>query len=259
MGEDLTSVNIHLLKNPELKNPVLVCGLPGSGFVGKLAVEHLIKELGAKIFGVVYSYNFPPQVIIKPNGTVDILKNELYYFKSKVSNDLILYTGDSQPITPEADYQVADKILELANELGTKKIFTLAAYITGSFVKEPKVYGTATDVSTTNDLSNYGVILMKEGSITGMNGLLVGLAKVKGMLGLSLLGETSGYIVDANASKAVLAIFCKIMNIRVNMTRLTEHAKNTEMIAKKLGQLKTSQKSHPEVGQQNNKNLGYIS
>ena len=49
MGEDLTSVNIHLLKKPELKNPVLVCGLPGSGFVGKLAVEHLIKELGAKI------------------------------------------------------------------------------------------------------------------------------------------------------------------------------------------------------------------
>ena len=259
MGEDLTSVNIHLLKNPELKNPVLVCGLPGSGFVGKLAVEHLIKELGAKIFGVVYSYNFPPQVIIKPNGTVDILKNELYYFKSKVSNDLILYTGDSQPITPEADYQVADKILELASELGTKKIFTLAAYITGGFVKEPKVYGTATEISAANDLSNYGVILMKEGAITGMNGLLVGLAKVRGMLGLSLLGETSGYIVDANASKAVLTIFSKIMNIEVDMTRLIEHAKNSEKIVKKLGQLRNSQDSHPEVGKQNNKNLGYIS
>ena len=258
MGEELTKVNIHLLNEPELKKPVLVCGLPGSGFVGKLAVEHLVKELGAEIFGVVYSYNFPPQVIIKPNGTVDIIKNELFYWKSKVSNDLILYTGDSQPITPEADYQVADKILELASGFGTKKIFTLAAYITGGFVKEPKVYGAATDVSAANDLSNHGAILMKEGSITGMNGLLVGLAKVRGMLGLSLLGETSGYIVDANASRAVLTIFSKIMDIEVDMTRLIEHAKNTEMIVKKLDQLK-NQDSHPKVGKQKDKNLGYIS
>ena len=92
-----------------------------------------------------------------------------------------------------------------------------------------------------------------------MNGLLVGLAKVRGMLGLSLLGETSGYIVDANASKAVLTIFSKIMNIEVDMTRLIEHAKNTEKIVKKLGQLRNNQDSHPAVGKQNNKNLGYIS
>ncbi|MFQ6135286.1 MAG: proteasome assembly chaperone family protein, partial [Nitrososphaerales archaeon] len=205
-------------------------------------------------------YNFPPQVLIRPDGTVDIIKNELYYWRSKdSSNDLILYTGDSQPITPEADYEVADKVLEVAEKLGAKKVFTLAAYITGGFVKNPKVYGTATDSSAISDLKNHGVILMKEGSITGMNGLLVGLAKVRGMQGVSLLGETSGYIVDANASKAVLGVFAKMMNLEIDMTRLTERVKGTEAIVKTLDQLRRGQEAAPESRPRKDKDLGYIS
>jgi uncharacterized protein (TIGR00162 family) len=256
----LAAVNINLLKEPELKNPVLVCGLPGSGFVGKLALEHLTTELNAELFALIYSYNFPPQVLIRPDGTVDIMKNELYYWNSKdTSNDLILYTGDSQPVTPGADYEVADRVLEVAEKLGAKKVFTLAAYITGGFVKEPKVYGTATDLPIIDDLKNHGVIIMKEGSITGMNGLLVGLAKVRGMQGVSLLGETSGYIVDANASKAVLNVFTKMMNLKIDMTRLTERAKSTEAIVKTLDQLRGGQEAAPETRPGKDRNLGYIS
>lgn len=256
----MASIHVNLFKEPDLKNPILICGLPGSGFVGKLAVEHLTKELGAELFGVIYSYNFPPQVIIRPDGTVDIIKNELYFWKSKNSpNDLILYTGDSQPITPEADYEVADKILEVVENLGVKKVFALAAYITGGFVKEPKVYGTATDASAISDLRSSGVIVMSEGSITGMNGLLVGLAKLRGMQGVSLLGETSGYIVDANASKAVLDIFTKMMNLKIDMTSLTERAKSAEKIVKTLDQIRRSQESVGESRPKKDKDLGYIS
>ncbi|OHE54873.1 MAG: proteasome assembly chaperone family protein, partial [Thaumarchaeota archaeon RBG_16_49_8] len=222
-------INIRLLEEPDLKDPILICGLPGSGFVGKLALEHLINELGAKLFGVIYSYDFPPQAIIQPDGTVDIIKNELYYWRSKDSaNDLILYTGDSQPITPDADYEVADKILELARKMGAKKVYALAAYITGGFVKIPRVFAAATETTIVDDLKKYGVVLMTEGSITGMNGLLVGLAKIHDMQGISLLGETSGYIIDANASKVVLEVFAKMMNLKIDMTTLDQRAKSTE-------------------------------
>lgn len=254
------AISVHLFKEPVLKNPVLVCGLPGSGFVGKLAVEHLAKELGAELFGVIYSYYFPPQVMIKPDGTVDVIKNELYYWKSNDSNDLILYTGDSQPITPEADYEVADKVLEVAAKLGVKQVFTLAAYITGGFAKNPKVYGTSTDLSVIERLKSHGVTVMTEGSITGMNGLLVGLAKIRGMQGISLLGETSGYIVDANASKAVLEVFTKMMNLKIDMTKLAERALSTEAVMKTLDQLAKGQHEHPpETSPDKDRNLGYIS
>jgi uncharacterized protein (TIGR00162 family) len=252
-------IDIRLLKEPDLNDPLLVCGLPGSGFVGKLAVEHLAKELSAELFAVIYSYNFPPQAIVRPDGTLDVLKNELYYWTSKDSNDLILYTGDSQPITPDADYEAADRILEVAQKLGSKKVYTLAAYITGGFVKQPKVYGAATDSSTIAELKKHGVILMTEGSITGMNGLLVGLAKVRGMQGVSLLGETSGYIVDANASKAVLDVFTKMVNIEIDMTSLAQRAKNTESVVKTLDQLRRGQEGSAESGPKKDRDLGYIS
>ena len=34
-------------KTPPLHSPHLICGFPGTGLVGKLAVDYLIKELGA--------------------------------------------------------------------------------------------------------------------------------------------------------------------------------------------------------------------
>ena len=40
---------------PDLKAAYLICGFPGSGYVGKLAVDHLIEELYAAHFG--YSYH----------------------------------------------------------------------------------------------------------------------------------------------------------------------------------------------------------
>ncbi len=254
-------INIRLLEEPDLKDPILICGLPGSGFVGKLALEHLISELGAKLFGVVYSYDFPPQAIIQPDGTVDIIKNELYYWRSKDSaNDLILYTGDSQPITPDADYEVADKILELVRKMGAKKIYALAAYITGGFVKIPRVFAAATETTIIDDLKKYGVVLMTEGSITGMNGLLVGLAKVHDMQGISLLGETSGYIIDANASKAVLEVFTKMMNLKIDMSSLDQRAKSTEAVVKTLDQLRHGQEEPSvETSPKDDRDLGYIS
>ena len=34
-------------KPPSLQSPILICGFPGSGYVGKIAVDHVISELHA--------------------------------------------------------------------------------------------------------------------------------------------------------------------------------------------------------------------
>ena len=66
-------------RKPVLKEPILIEGLPGIGNVGKLAVEHLIEEIGAKKFVEIYSKDFPPQVFINTDGTIKLVNNELYY------------------------------------------------------------------------------------------------------------------------------------------------------------------------------------
>jgi hypothetical protein len=251
-------VRIKIFEKPELKNPIAVCGLPGSGYVGKLAVEHLARELNAKKFAEVYCYAFPPQVTIRQNGSVDMIKNELYYWKSKNGEyDLIIYTGDSQPVTPEAEYEVSDRVTELIRELGAKTLFTLAAFITGAFTETPRVYGTATDVDTLEELKRHGVQLMNEGNITGMNGLLVGFAKMKDIKGVCLLGETSGYIVDPKAAQSVLEVFTKILGIKIDMSNLEKRALETGEIVRTIREMQRRRTVKPK--ERGKEDLGYIS
>ena len=46
---------------PKGANPVLICGLPGSGYVGKLAADHLIRSFELKKVAEYNSATFPPR------------------------------------------------------------------------------------------------------------------------------------------------------------------------------------------------------
>ena len=71
---------------------------------------------------------------------------------------------------------------------------------------------------------------MSQGNITWMNGLLFGLAKLRGMDGCFLSAETSGYSVDTKAARGVLLALTKVLGITIDMTRLDERAKEIEKL-----------------------------
>jgi hypothetical protein len=246
-------------KMPKLEQPYLVCGLPGSGYVGKLAVEHIIQELGAKLFADIYSYSFPPQVVIRSDGTADLMKNSMYYWKGNGKPDMLLLTGDAQPSTPEAEYMLVDQILDLAARFNTSTVFTLAAYITGAFVDKPKVYATATDGEFIKEFQSHGMLPMDGGSITGMNGLIIGIAKLKGMRGMCLLGETSGYVVDAKASQAVLQSLLDMIEMKIDMKNLEKRAMDTELLIRTIEQQMQKRGLQEQPTKQPSKDVGYIS
>lgn len=241
--------------------PHLVCGFPGSGYVGKLAIDHLIQELHAEHLVDIYSSSFPPQVMIRTDGTADLMKNSIFSWQDKETS-LLLLTGDSQPSNPDSEYALAEQILDFGARLGAKQVFTLAAYITGVFVDKPRVFGTATDASIVGDFASHGVSLMDSGSINGMNGLVIGIAKLRGIKGTCLLGETSGYVVDAKASKAVLEALLSIINVNVDMSNLEKRAKDTEMLIQTIEQQMSGRGGLTQEGQQQPqkpRNTGYIS
>ena len=219
---------------PKSSNPVLVCGLPGSGYVGKLAADHLVSTLGFKKVAEYSSPTFPPQVSVKEDGTVDPPKGGLYFASVKRSRALFVFTADTQPTTAEGEYELSDAVVKFAKKCGVKRVYTLAAYITGSFSKSPRVYGTGTSKEIVGLLADNGVTLMKDGGISGMNGLLIGMAALRGMEGACLLGETSGYVVDAGASKAVLELLSKVLDITIDTSKLDEKAEETRKVISQL-------------------------
>lgn len=224
----------RVLALPKGKSPVLVCGLPGSGYVGKLAADHLVSSFKLKKVAEYSSPTFPPQVSVKDDGTADPPRGELYFGNLKGGKSLFVFTADAQPTSSEGEYELSDAVVRFAKKCGVQKVYTLAAYITGSFSTAPKVYGAGTSRAMATSLSEKGVTLMKDGGISGMNGVLIGMAALRGLEGACLLGETSGYLVDAAASKAVLELLSRVVGLRVDTSKLEDKAQETQKVISQL-------------------------
>jgi uncharacterized protein len=251
------SVAEKVLEVPRATNPVLVCGLPGSGYVGKLAADHLVSSFKLRKVVEYTSPSFPPQVSVREDGTADPPKGELFFANAKKGKSLFVFTADAQPTTSEGEYELSDAVVKFVKKCGVKRVYTLAAYITGSFSKSPKVYGAGTSKEMAKSLAEKGVTLMKDGGISGMNGLLIGVASLRGLQGACLLGETSGYVVDAGASKAVLQLLSKVVDFPVDTSKLEEKAEETQRVISQLQAMaEQSKEAAPQTGR--DQRPGYI-
>jgi proteasome assembly chaperone (PAC2) family protein len=97
--------------------------------------------------------------------------------------------------------------------------------------REPRVWGTATNAQLVKYLEVYGVIPMGEGTIGGLNGLLLGVARQRGIEGVCLLGEMPIYatrIANPKASQAVLEVLTKMLGIEMDLEDLTAMAEQME-------------------------------
>ena len=252
-------IKLKTKKNIVLNNPILVCGMPGSGYVGKIAVDYLIKQFKGKEICQIESNLFPPQVIIKNDGTSENIKYKIFKLeKTKNNKDLLILTGESQPTTSESNYIISEKIIEYIKKLGVKEVYTLAAYITGTFVKQPKVFGTSTNMKQIKQMKKSNIVIMNEGIITGMNGLLIGIAKIHNIKGTSLLGETSGYVFDHNSSKIVLESLSKLLKIKINTEFLDIKAKVNDELISQIEQMKETNENEA-IKYEENKEIQYIS
>ena len=227
-------------KKPRLKNPILVEGLPGVGHVGKLVAEHMVEELGAKKIMEIYSPHFPPQVIVEDDGTIRLVRNEIYAYKSKNKNDLLILVGDHQSTSNEGHYELSSIFLDIAEEFKVRRIYALGGYGVGQLVDTDSVLGAANKIELVRELKEYGVEFRANepaGGIVGASGLLLGLSALRGIEAVCLMGVTSGYLVDPKSAHAVLKILSKILDIEVDMAALEERASEMEKIVAKLREM----------------------
>jgi uncharacterized protein (TIGR00162 family) len=242
-------------EKPVLREPILVEGLPGVGNVGKLAAEHLVDQLKAVKFAEMFSKFFPPQVLVNDAGTIRLVSNEIYYVqRPDANNDIVIMIGDYQGLTPDGQYELSDKTLKIAKDLGVRRIFTLGGYGLGKMIEKPRVLGAATDIELVEEMKNFGVTFSKgePGSgIVGASGLLLGLGNLYGMRSVCLMGETSGYFVDPKGAQAVLEVLAKILGVKIDFTELETKAQQIDLITSKL------REAEPPV-EPKREDLGYI-
>ncbi len=253
----MNKVIVKVHEWPKLRDPILIEGLPGLGYVGKLSAEHLIRQLGGKKFATIISSYLPPQVYVMEGGTISIVKQELYYIKDRAKRDLVVLVGDSQGLNAEGQYELSYRVLELAQELGVSEVITLGGYSIGKRPEKPRVFGAATHPEIVEEVKKYGVIFAKSepsGGIIGAAGLLIGLGmELFGMKGFCLMGETAGMYVDPRGAMEVLKVLSRILDIELNLSDLEAQAAQIEEITHTVEEI-MRETEREEGGEE----LGYI-
>jgi len=241
----MDELEIDVVAEVDVTDPVLVEGLPGVGHVGSLAVEHLLEELEAESTLVrrIYSTEFPPQVTVE-DGVSSLTCAELYAVSVPDGRDLLLLTGDHQAQTNEGHYVLTDAFLDIAEEFGAAEVYALGGVPTGELMDEYAVIGAVSDDSLLEDLEDVGVEFRDDepaGGIVGVSGLMLGLGERRGFDAACLMGETSGYLVDPKSARAVLEVLEDVLGFELDYESLDERADEMEEVMGKIQEMEQQQ------------------
>ncbi len=225
-------------KKTKFNEPVLIVGLPGVGSVGSLVAEHLRSQFKAKKFATLYSPHFPYQIVLLKNGTFRMITNRFYYIKrGNGKRDVMLLTGDAQPLSSEGQYEVNDKIVEFFKLMGGSEIYTIGGFSSGAqYVRNPKVFGLGTDRQAVSHMKKHGVTPTDalNMAVVGSAGMIVAFAKKHKMRASCILGETGALEVDANTAKAVLQTLGKLLGISIKLDDIDKLKAETERLMKEF-------------------------
>ena len=259
-------------KEPELKEPVMFCGWPGIGNIGILAIDTLKNLLKAQEFAELEAWDFfEPQKVLIEGGILKDLEfpSNKFYFKRIESQDVIFFIGQQQPAEGRTKYaqgqkayDMANLVLDVAERFDCRRVFTSGAAVTKiHHTYKPRVWAVPNNQKLIGQIKQYqNVILMseiegkgEEGLITGLNGLLLGVAKKRGLNAICLMGEIPYYLQAApwpypKASKSVLEVVAKMLDVRLNFSTLDELAQRVEQsIDEFLDSLYSAEAIPPDV------------
>ncbi|MFH1256075.1 MAG: PAC2 family protein [Candidatus Diapherotrites archaeon] len=242
---------VRFFKEVKFSHAVLFTGLPGIGLVGKIAVDYLLKQLKAKKVAEIWSDSFPPSVHTQ-SGLLDLIKDEIYHVHHE-GKDFLFLAG---PVQPSLDvrmgsmsehYEFAEAIVNAIAEKGVSEIYTLAGINVGEkrMVLEPKVIVAASSDKNLKEWKALGAVSDKpEGLISGAAGLILGVAKEKGLEGACLMGETNARLIygDHGAAKKLIELLIQRYGFKVDMSKIK---KESQAIEKAFTQL-SKQFEEPE-------------
>ncbi len=226
---------VKLRARPKLNSPNMLATWPGIGNVAKIAAAYLKKKLAFKDLGEIEaSYFFDPIGVTVEDNVVEapqFPQSKFYYFKNKGGeSDIILFIGDDQPASK--GYELANCVLKVGQNFQVKRVYTCAAAVTRMHhTEQPRVWGVATSREATGSLKDCDLVQKGSLQIAGLNGLLLGVAKEKGVEGVCLLGEVPMYatrIQNPMAALAILKILTKMLGVEIDMTELAVLAAETK-------------------------------
>jgi uncharacterized protein len=247
-------MGIVLFKEPKLEKPDLFACWPGIGNIGIMAINTLRGQVDAEEMGEIESWEFfyPKRVIINSGvlENLDFPFNKFFY-KILPARDMLFFVGEEQPTDGERTYaegklayQMASLVLDVAEQFGCRRVYTSGAAVSFTHHElKPRVWAVTSQERLNQEIKSYdNTILMSDiegkserGNITGLNGLLLGLAKKRGFEAVCLMGEIPDYLSGVpfpypRASRSVLEILSKVLRTDIDYSPLDEMSRQIDEI-----------------------------
>lgn len=228
-------MGVKLYRELKLEKPIMFVGWPGIGNIGIIAINTLRAALKAEELGEIEPWEFfdPSKVSIR-DGLLRELEfpTNRFYWKSLREKDSLFFINEQQPTGEEKMYQMANLVLDVAEKFGCQRVYTSGAAVAPiHHTMRPKVRAVPNNSKLIDEVKGYeNTVLMSEiegrgsqGSISGLNGLLLGVAKKRGFDAICLMGEIPDWLSGApfpypKASESVFEVFAGLLGIRIDLS-----------------------------------------
>jgi uncharacterized protein len=249
-------MNLKIFRNiaGDVRAPVMLAGWPGMGRVGVGAIDYLRKQLKAVPFAQVdASEYFTPEAVEVEHGIAKFPALPSHLFSYVQDPELIIFESEAQ-IAGGGGVALMEQLLELAQKLKVETVYTGAAFAMPISYREPvQVWGVANHPALRDRLAPYGVRIMQEGQITGMNGLLLGFAGLREIRAACLLASMPQYAVNLpnpKASREIVRIMGQLLGLRVEMAEIDSMVAQMDRIMAEIEERIQTAFTHREEGEE---------
>lgn len=218
-------------EEPKLNHPWLVAVWPGMGHVAVTAGYYLMAKLE-----MLQAAEFSPRELFDVehvNVTEGLIRPSplprsrfFTAHNTDWKHDLVLFISEAQP--SQGKYAFCQRLLEYAMTLGVERVFTFAAMASPMRPDHSsRVFAAATEMDGLSELQRLELEILKEGNISGLNGVLLGVASDCSLRGACLLGEIPhmfAHFPFPKASLEVLEAFTTLAGIDVDLDELRAQA-----------------------------------
>jgi proteasome assembly chaperone (PAC2) family protein len=200
--------------------------------------------LGAEEFGLIEPWElFYPRKATIRGGVLEELEfpSNTFFHAHRPNRDVVFFIGEEQPTLGRGPYaegrqawDTANMVIDVAEELGCQRIYTSGAAVSPiHHTTRPRVWASPNTSSLLKELKTYpNCVLMSEveghdgqGSITGLNGLMLGVARQRGIDAVCLMGEIPQYLSEIpfaypRASRAVLEVLSSALKLELDLSAI---------------------------------------
>lgn len=219
----------------QLNDPWLVAVWPGMGAVAISAGYYLMAKLGMHLLAEFPAREFFDIERIEVKGGLihsgRLPRSRLFLWNDPMGrHDLIVFIGEAQP--PTKGVAFCSQLIGHGANLGVRRVFTFAAMATQMRPEHPsRVFGAAIDPATLAEFQRLKIMPLEEGYISGLNGVLLGVAADFGMSGGCLLGEMPQVFTQFPFPKAALAVlkgFAALAEVNLDTRELSAHSRQVD-------------------------------